>query len=530
MKRIYILLLLALSAHPILAQPRIVVGIVVDQMRYEFLYRFQEHYTENGFKRLLKNGSNFTHAHYNYVPTHTAPGHTSIYTGSMPAFHGIIANDWYNKEAKKRVYCVDDDTYHGVGGSDKMSPMNLMASTITDQLRLSNNGRSKVIAVSLKDRGAILPGGRLANAAYWYHSENGSFITSDYYMHELPQWVVDFNLKKRAHEYAAKEWTTLFPVEQYKNNLPDETALEPDPFFEGRTSFPHSLKNIKEDDKLEFLRATPFGNELLNDFTQALLKNEDLGTRDVTDFLAVSFSSTDYVGHLYGPSSVEVYDTYVRLDRNIASLLTALDEKFGKDNYLVFLTADHGCSEIQDLINTKVKSAFNPKTFLTALKRFTLASYNSEGIVSDYINKQVYLNDSVIAMMRLNKSEVCSALAQFIRSNYKTVLTVFTRDELQNRIASRESFNPLLNGFNTQRSGDVILELNSLSFFESATNKSTHNTMYSYDTHVPMVFYGWHIKAEEQLTPVYITDIAPTIANLLKITEPSACVGIPLLK
>ncbi|MDR3610716.1 MAG: alkaline phosphatase family protein [Ignavibacteriaceae bacterium] len=528
-----IILLIIVSIGYIFPQqiPKLVVGIVVDQMRFDYLYRFNNNYSENGFKRLMKDGTNFTYAHLNYVPAYTAPGHSAIYTGTTPFFHGIIGNDWFNKESGKHIYCTDDERFKGLGGNDRMSPLNLMSTTITDQLKLSNNGNSKVIAVSIKDRGAILPGGRLANAAYWYNSLNGNFVSSTYYMNDLPAWVKEFNNKKLPEKYSEMEWSLSKPLKNYRLSLPDETKIEPDLFKEGRTYFPHSLKNIKEEDKLEYLKSTPFGNQLLNDFVSAVLDNENLGQNSVTDFLAISYSSTDYIGHRYGPNSVEIQDTYIKLDLQISELLQMLDAKIGKGNYLLFLTADHGVAEIPDLINTKIKQVISHNKFVESIKGFLLANYGTDKILSDYSNEQIFLNYSVISEKKLDIVDVRNKLAQYIRDNFNSILIVFTRDDFNGKIPSRNDPNSLLNGFNSTRSGDIFIEFNSLSSFElNGMDKSTHGTPYSYDTHVPLLFFGWGIPKQEINEPVFTIDIAPTLAILLKITEPSGSIGKPIIK
>jgi predicted AlkP superfamily pyrophosphatase or phosphodiesterase len=529
--RIFVLIIVYANLFYPQQMPKLVVGIVVDQMRFDYLYRFRNNYGENGFNRLMKDGTNFVYTHLNYIPAHTAPGHSTIYTGTTPFFNGIIGNDWYNKEKGKHIYCTYDSRFKGLGGNDQMSPLNLMSTTITDQLRLSNNGMSKVIAVSIKDRGAILPGGRLANAAYWYNSGNGNFVSSSYYMNELPNWVNDFNNKKLPDKYVGMEWTLSKPIEKYRSSFPDETKLEPDVFKEGRSSFPHSLLNIKDADKLEYLKSTPYGNQLLNDFVYSVLDNENIGQNNVTDFLAISYSSTDYIGHRYGPNSVEIQDTYIKLDQQISDLLSMLDKKVGKGNYLLFLTADHGVAEIPDVINTKVKQIYSYSNFKESIKNFLMTNYGTEKILSDISNEQIFLNYSIINEKKLNIVDLRKKVALFISDNFNFVQLVFTKDDFSGEIPNRNVTNSLLNGFNPARSGDILFELNSLSSFElTGMDRTTHGTQFAYDTHVPLLFYGWGISSQEINDPVYTVDIAPTIANLLKITEPSGCIGKPIIK
>jgi predicted AlkP superfamily pyrophosphatase or phosphodiesterase len=530
-RKIFLLIIIYISVGLPQPAPKLVVGIIVDQMRFDYLYRFGTNYSESGFKRIMNEGSNFTFAHLNYVPSNTAPGHATIYTGTTPFFHGIIGNDWYSRDSAKHIYCTDDNRYFGLGGKDQMSPLNLMSTTITDQLRLSNNGMSKVIAISIKDRGAILPGGRLANAAYWYNADNGNFMSSSYYMNDLPEWVKEFNNRKLPDKYSGMEWSLSKPLECYRASFPDENKAEPDLFEEGRTSFPHSLKIIKDSNKLEYLKSTPYGNQLLKDFAVAVLDNEKLGQNNVTDFLTISFSSTDYIGHKYGPNSVEIQDTYIKLDQQISELLKILDVKIGKGNYLLFFTADHGVAEIPELVNTKVKQNISTNTITKSVKDFLLTNYGTDKIFSDFSNKQIFLKNSIIIEKKLNAVDVRNKLAQQLRGNFNFALLIFTRDDLTGKISSRNENNFLLNGFNPIRSGDLFIEFIPVSYFNlESIDKTTHGTAYSYDTHVPLLFYGWGVSKQEINDPVYTIDIAPTISNLIKITEPSGCIGKPLIK
>ena len=511
--------------------PKLVVGIVIDQMRFDYLYRFRNNYGEDGFKRLMNEGANFTNSHFNYAPTITGPGHASIYTGTTPFYHGIIGNDFYNRDSGKRVYCVNDFKYSGVGGEEHMAPTNLMCTTITDQLKLSNNGMSKVIAIAIKDRGAILPGGKLANAAFWYNSANGNFMSSTYYMEKLPDWVIEFNSKKLPAKYSSMEWTLSTPIENYISSFPDENNYEPDVFKEGRTSFPHSLKNILEKDKLEYLKSTPFGNQLTVDFASDVIDNEKLGKNIVPDFLTISFSSTDYIGHRYGPNSVEIQDTYIKLDGQIAQLLKMLDDKVGKGNYVLFLTADHGVSEMPSYINIKDKNIFFNNKFTKSVKQFLNSSFGSDKLFAAYSDKQIFLDHKLMLEMKLDGKKVRSELSEYIRTNFPEILLVVTSDLFDGKTASRNEPNLLLNGYNPIRSGDIIVELRADYFLDLGGNdRVTHGTIYSYDTHVPLLFYGWGIPKLEINDPVFTVDIAATIANLLKITEPSASIGIPLIK
>ncbi|MGE5846309.1 MAG: alkaline phosphatase family protein, partial [Ignavibacteria bacterium] len=333
--------------------PKLIVGIVVDQMRFDYTTRFYNNFGNDGLKRLLNEGTNFTFAHFNYIPTVTGPGHATVYTGTSPFYHGIVNNTWFDKIENREVYCTEDSTVHGAGtggNEGKQSPKRLLNTTITDQLKIATSGKAKVISISIKDRGAILPGGQSADAAYWYEHSTGRFISSSYYMEHLPKWMDEFNNKKLPDNYLSQSWELSLPISEYKVSTNDETVYEEDVFSEGKVSFPHNFNNLKSSEKYGKLISTPFGNQLLLELTKTVIKNENMGKNSFTDFLAVSFSSTDYIGHAYGPNSVEDQDLYIKFDKQIAELLNYLDTEVGEGNYLLFLTADHGVAENIDFL------------------------------------------------------------------------------------------------------------------------------------------------------------------------------------
>ena len=332
-------------------KPTLIVGIVVDQMRYDYLTKYADRYGEHGFKKLLNEGFSLTNAHFNHLGTYTAVGHASAYTGSTPSDHGIIGNNWYDKYLKKSIYCVDDSNYNSIGtisNSGKKSPKRMVTTTITDQVRLGQNMKGKTIGIAIKDRSSILPAGHTANGAYWYEGKDeNNWITSSYYMDKLPNWVIDFNTTNKADEYLSKPWNTLHAIDSYTQSLADDNPYEGT--FKGETSptFPHDLPALREKNgNYDLIKGTPFGNDLTLDFTKAAIKGERLGKGNATDFLAVSFSSTDYVGHQYGTDAIEIEDTYLRFDQNIADLFKFLDTEVGVGKYTVFLTADHGAAQV----------------------------------------------------------------------------------------------------------------------------------------------------------------------------------------
>ncbi len=514
--------------------PKLVVGIVIDQMRYDYLYKYKPFYVKGGFNRLMNEGSNFTYAHINYVPTSTAPGHASIYTGTSPAFHGIIANDWWDRGVKKYINNVEDTSFQTVGASGtegQASPLKLLATTMTDQLRLATNMRSKTISVSLKDRGAILPGGRTAKGVYWYDDKTGRFITSSYYMNSLSPWVESFNEKRLPDTYLKKEWVLSLPETSYSMIGKDNSDFENDVFNEGKTSFPHSFKNISESSKYDKLRVSPYGNSLVAELAKQAVIGEKLGKNKVTDFLAVSFSSTDMIGHQFGTASWEIQDTYIKLDSTISDFLKFLDEQIGKDKYLLFLTADHSASETPALKKEIGLPAggLGSKAAMDSLRAYCGRVYGDSDLVENVSNFQVFLSQEHMASKHLSQAEIERVLASYLKKSFLMINNAYLRNEIEGRGAQRDGVSSAVNGFHTTRSGDILLELLP-GYLQNYTSKGTnHGTGYSYDTHIPLLFYGWHVPKQTSNRPVYIVDIAPTICDLLKITEPDACIGIPLL-
>lgn len=513
-------------------RPKLVVGIVVDQMRYDYIYRYWDKYSATGFKRLINEGFFCKNANYNYVPTYTAPGHASIYTGTTPAVNGIIANDWFDRTIGKRIYCVTDNRVTGIGTKEeegKRSPENLMTTTITDELRLATNMKSKVIAIALKDRSAILPGGHLANASYWYDGSNGSFISSSYYMKELPRWTQEFNNRKLAKRYLSEDWKTMLPIDEYTESLQDDYAYETKLQGESKPVFPHHLPDlVKNNDGLNLIRLTPFGNSLLKDFAIEMITSENMGKSTVTDFMAISFSSTDYVGHTYGPNSIETEDTYLRLDKDISELLDFINTQVGKNNALVFLTADHGGMQIPAYLQElNIPAGYiNEAQLADSLKKYLNKEYGNP-LVQDYYNQAVYLDHKVIADKKISLQEVQGKVATFLLTFPKIneAITSSTMSQTQFTEGPRAL---MQRGFNTNRSGDVLVNYIPQYGFYHATGTS-HGVPYSYDTHVPLLFYGWNIKQGSTSEPIVIPDISATLAQLLNIQFPSGCTGKPIL-
>ena len=512
-------------------KPKLVVGIVVDQMRYDYLVRFYDKYGEDGFKRLLSGGFNFTNAVYDYVPTYTACGHASIYTGTGPANHGIVSNDWYDRYTKKAVYCVSDSTVKPLGTtsvSGKMSPRNLYTSTIGDELKLASNFRSRVIGVALKDRGSILPAGNSADAAYWHDPYSNNMISSTYYFKELPKWVEKFNDRKVADSLLSKPWTTLLPIEKYTESTPDNTPYEG--LFDGEKTptFPHNLPQIK-DSSNELIREVPMGNTLTTMFAKEILKNEKLGKGNETDMLAISYTSTDYVGHMFGINAIELEDTYLRLDREIAELLKYLDEFVGKDGYTLFLSADHAAANnpIFSRDNDLKGDIMNMKPIIDSLKNYLNNIYGTNDYILNTNSQNIYLNRELIEKKNMNLRDVQERCARFV-IGFEGVSTAITASELMTGATRSGLYELIQNGFNQKRSSDVIIQLQSGWISWSTKTGTSHGSAYRYDTHVPLLFYGKNIPQGKTHEQVSVMDIAPTICTLLNIEFPSGSVGKPL--
>lgn len=514
------------------AKPKLVVGIVIDQMRYDYIYRYWDKFGNDGFKRLVNQGFFCRNTNYNYVPTYTGPGHTSIYTGTTPAVHGIIANDWYDKQSGKDIYCAQDNNVNGVGTTTpegKRSPVNMLATTITDELRLSSNMKSKVIGVALKDRSAILPAGHTANAAYWYDGSIGAFITSTYYMQQLPTWVTEFNKKELPKKYLSVPWNTLLPLDQYTESLPDDNKYET--VFKGETKpvFPHNLPELQKlNGGLNIIRATPMGNSLTKDFAIETIKSENMGKGAATDFIAISFSSPDYIGHTYGPNSVEQEDDYIRLDKDLAELLSFIETQVGKNNALIFLTADHAAPEVPNyLTDLKIPSGYvKEKKLVDTLKKYLNKMYG-DTLVLSYKNQQVFFNHKMIDEKKIKIKQVEDDIALFLQGfpEVSEVLTAYTLNNSQFTEGSRYL---MQKGFNAKRSGDILVNYLPAYIDDYSPTGTTHGSPYSYDTHVPLLFYGWNIKQGSSAEQVYITDVAATLAMMLNIQFPNGCTGKPI--
>ncbi|OFY90873.1 MAG: hypothetical protein A3K10_17420 [Bacteroidetes bacterium RIFCSPLOWO2_12_FULL_31_6] len=538
MKKILVLLIISFPffAFSQKQKPKLVIGIVVDQMRYDYLSRFWSKYGEDGFKKLVNEGFNCKNTNYNYMPTYTGPGHASIYAGTTPENHGIISNTWYDKVENTNTYCTQDNLVKTVGSSSingQMSPKNLLGTTITDELRLATNKRGKIIGVSIKDRGAILPAGHMANAAFWFDGENvGQWISSSFYMKELPEWLKKINATKPAEKYLSKPWETLYPIETYKESINDSNAYEELFIGESAPIFPHNLPALRVNNQnYSLIKSTPFGNTILKELALETIKSEQLGQDEYTDFLSISFSSPDYIGHKYGPMSVEVEDTYLRLDKEIAQLLSFLEKNFKKEDVLIFLTADHGAVDVpQYLIDNNVPAGYFDEIALgNELKIHLKKVFDSDSLIANVSNYQVFLNQNFIIKKKMNLIEIENIIAQFLLTQ-KGIAKVVTGTALKATEFNDRILANAQRGYHQARSGDVLFLLESGWIPKEETKGTTHGSPYHYDTHVPLLWYGFGISKGETNDEIIIPDIAATIAALLDIQQPSACTGKPIHK
>ncbi len=524
------------SQQPAWAQPpRLVVGIVVDQMRTDQIYRYWHNFGDDGFKRLVNGGAFLRDAHFNYAPTLTGPGHASIYTGTTPAHHGIIGNNMYVRETGAGLYCAQDDRALCIGDeahAGKRSPSNLLSSTIADELERITARRSKTIGIAWKDRGSILPIGRTGDVAYWGgEGVSGNWVTSDWYLSELPQWVQDFNARNLATEYLGRKWELALPLDRYTQVLPDDNPYEiPVPGAQSAT-LPLDLQElfVALEKNTALMRYVPWGNTITTDLVLEALKHEQLGMDEITDMLCISYSAPDELGHLMGLRALEMEDMYIRLDREIARLLKALDAQVGVGGYTLFITGDHGASDVPALLKEFKASAgyINSDAITSNLEADLSRSFGAGKWVRRIINEQVYLNDSLIAALELDPAIVQSQAAVTLMRDPGVALAL-TATDLQRQNYTDMVRGNVQRGYMPQRSGDVcfVLRPGHIDPQTWARGHGTeHGSPWNYDTHVPIIFYGQGIQPGEVLRRTSITDIAPTIAMLVGMTMPDASTG-----
>jgi predicted AlkP superfamily pyrophosphatase or phosphodiesterase len=510
-------------------RPKLIVGIVVDQMRWDYLYRYYSRYQNNGgFKRLLSNGFSCENTMIPYVPTITACGHTSIYTGTVPAINGITGNEWWDYDKSKITYCTADDSVRTIGNISKagqMSPKNLLVTTIGDELRLATNFRSKVIGIALKDRGAILPAGHCANGAYWYDDTTGDWVSSSYYMSKLPTWLIHFNAEKLVNKYYLLNWNTLYPIDTYVQSTPDIQPYEYKPFGTAAKGFPYDLNQFI-DKNYGMIKVTPSGNKFTFDMAEATVEGEKLGSGTVTDMLTISLSTPDYIGHTFGPNSVEAEDDFLRLDKDLGDFIDYLDKKIGRNDYLLFLTADHGVAHVPFFANQHKIPSGNAvdAEYADTLNNLLKTKFKADKLVIEVFNYQVHLNRMLIKQLGLNKDSISNTVITFLLQE-PDIENAFAIEKIDETTLNATIKSAVKNGYYERRSGDIeiIFKPQWIEGFEDGG--TTHGQWNPYDSHIPLIWYGWKIRPGHTYRQVYMTDIAPTVASLLHIQPPNGSIG-----
>lgn len=509
--------------------PKLVIGIIVDQMRPDYISRYWDKFSEGGFKRLVRQGFVFNNAHYGYMPTYTGPGYASVYTGTTPAVHGIIGNSWYNREMKRYTHVTEDPEVTGVGTDGEeglMSPRWLLTTTFGDELRLHTNMRSKVVGLSLKDRGSILPAGHVGDA-YWLEHSTGRFISSSFYKDELPGWVRDFNERNLVGRFLSQPWETLHPIEAYIESIDDDNPYEGAFSGQERPLFPHNLPEIAEEDGPVTIASTPFGDELLFELAYAVIEGEELGGGETPDLLSLALSSPDYVGHQFGPASKEIQDLYLRLDMQLERFLNYLDERFGTGNVLIFLTSDHGAVHVPEYLQDLdiPASRFDVKLAAEGVREFLKTNFDENFLLS-FSNQQVFLDRARMEAHNLDVEEVQKRVVRHLMT-YDGIAGALTRESLTYGEFSDGIRRLVQRGYNQKRSGDVAFWLDPQWIPRTSTG-TTHGSPYAYDTHAPMIWYGWNVTAGRSAKRVYLSDIASTVATFLHSPLPSGNTGNPM--
>lgn len=513
-------------------KPRLIIGIVVDQMRYEYIARFWDNFSENGFKKLINEGSFCTNTETGYFINQSSTGHASISTGAYPSTHGIISDKWYDRLGKNLINCCDDQntiTYGSENGNGRKSPLNLLSGTIGDEMKIFNK-RSRIIGISLNDHSAIMLSGHQANAAYWYDSDSGNWISSSFYIDQIPNWVETFNSKKIADSYLNREWNLLLPKSIYFDSGPDNNPFEVG-FGRRVNSFPYNLKRLRKKSYVSeyvLLKSCPFGNTLTTDFALSAIYEEQLGLDNITDLLMISFSSIDYIGHLFGPYSYEMEDAMLRLDLEIAHLLEEAENAIGLENILVFLTSNHGVAPIpKQMLTGKMNAGiFRYRNAVALLKSYLNAIYGQENWIEYYNEKQLYLNRTLIEERKIDLAEIQNKAALFL-VEFDGVANVLTSSVLMSTNFSHGVFNKMQNSYNQKLSGDLIINLQP-GWTEESDMSTSHNSAYEYDSHVPLIWYGWNIPHKVIKREIQIIDIVPTLTDILNIQKPNSCSGKPI--
>ncbi len=520
-------------------KPRLVIGLVIEQFRYDYIDKYWDLFSEGGLKKLIGEGTYCKNASYDFFLTQSAPAHATLSTGTAPRNHGIVADNWYLPLREEIIYCTSDNSVDPVGGSFERglhSPANLLPSTFADELKLYTGGKAKVYGIGIKEHSAILATGHAADAALWYDNVTGTWMSSTHYLDSLPGWLDEFNGKHLPDVYLDETWTTLLPPEEYINCMPDTNKYEAG--FEGRSVFPYDIRkmstsssflgvlNRKRDYSL--LERIPASDTWTCDLAIRLIEEEKLGQDEVTDFLSITFSATDYIGHVFGPGSMEMADALLRLDRNIEHFLSFVNDRLGKKNVLIYLTSAHGVAEIPAVLaDKKIPSGyFKHNQAITLLRSYLNVIYGQGNWIKGYYEKQLYLNHTLIEDSGLELADIQLTVARFL-TQFTGVSNAVPGTVLENNEFIRGYFARMRNSFDPIRSGDVIINLKP-AWVENGNWITNHNSVYEYDSHVPLIWYGWTVNRSSITRRVNMNEIAPTLSALCRVPLPNACTGEPM--
>lgn len=516
-------------------KPKLIIGIVVEQLRFDQLEKVRDNLTETGIRRLMNEGTTFRNASFGYLLTQGAPGFATINTGAEPAFHGIPSDEWYEPLKNDLIYCTKDISYGATGGSFETgmhSAANLMSSTFSDELKLSGDRKSKVFAVGFREYTAIFGAGHTGDGAFWFDDRTGTWMSGTYYMKELPPWVNDINALRMPDKYLSGKWEKFRDDSYYTLALPDSSVHEAG--FSGRIVFPYDLNQMSQSGRLiktrdyKLLKETPFSNSMTTEMAIRLIEEEGLGMDDYTDFLSIAYSATDHIGHRFGPSSVEATDALYRLDDDIRQLLDYLNQKLGKRNILIYFTAAHGVCEVPAVLESNRIPAgyFRQNQALMLLRSYLNAIYGQGDWVRGYYERQIFLNRNLIEDAKIPLEEIQSRVSRFL-VQFSGVAAAYPYFAFETDNFSNGHLRKISNNYSPLRSGDVIIILQP-GWVDMSDHITNHNSPYDYDSHVPLVWYGWSINRATVNRKVNITDIAATLSSIMRIPLPNACSGEPL--
>jgi len=517
-------------------KPKLVIGIVIEQLRYDQLERLISILPEDGIRKMMNEGTYYKNASFNYLLSQAAPGYATISTGTDPSYHGMTSDSWYNLFNDQVIYCVQDSKSNPVGGSFEgglFSPSNLIASTFADELKMATCGQAKVYGIGMKEMAAIITAGHSADGAFWYDDKTGTWMSSTYYTNALPGWLMDFNASMAPEVYLSGTWKTFKDPSVYPGCGNDTSKYERG--FDSQTWFPYDLDKLSKRDKpasqrrnYGILRETPFADDFTTDLALKIIENEGLGQDDVVDFLSVSYSAEDYIGHRFGPSSVEAADAIVRLDRNISRIIEEVNRKIGKKNVLIYFVAAHGVSEIPAVLeaNRIPSGYFKLNQSLQLLRSYLNAVYGQGDWIKGFHDNQIFLNRTLIEDANISLEEMQKKIARFM-VQFSGIVNAVPCSLIETGTFSEGLLEKMSNSTSPQRSGDVMIVLNP-GWVEKGDNVTNHNSPYEYDLHVPLIWYGWTTNKALVTRKVDIKDIAVTLSDLCKVGLPNSANGNPL--